>query len=38
MAALLVGQAFLLRASGPPILSRLLTEVDPDALKAPDRG
>jgi hypothetical protein len=25
-------------ASGPPILSRLLTEVDPDALKAPVRG
>jgi len=27
-----------LRASGPPILSRLLTEVDPDALKAPARA
>jgi hypothetical protein len=27
-----------LRESGPPILSRLLTEVDPDALKAPARG
>ncbi len=23
---------------GPPVLSRLLTEVDPDALRAPDRG
>ena len=27
-----------LRDSGPPILSRLLTEVDPDALRAPARG
>ena len=32
------GSVVELRASGPPILSRLLTEVDPDALKAPDRG
>jgi predicted phosphodiesterase len=32
------GSVVELRAAGPPILSRLLTEVDPDALKAPDRG
>jgi hypothetical protein len=27
-----------LREKGPPVLSRLLTEVDPDALRAPARG
>jgi hypothetical protein len=32
------GSVVELRDSGPPILSRLLTEVDPDALKAPARG
>jgi hypothetical protein len=32
------GTVVELGASGPPLLSRLLTEVDPDALKAPDRG
>ena len=32
------GSVVELRAAGPPILSRLLTEVDPDALKVPDRG
>jgi hypothetical protein len=32
------GTVVELGATGPPILSRLLTEVDPDALRAPDRG
>jgi hypothetical protein len=32
------GSVVELGDAGPPILSRLLTEVDPDALKAPDRG
>jgi len=32
------GSVVELRDAGPPVLSRLLTEVDPDALKAPDRG
>jgi calcineurin-like phosphoesterase family protein len=32
------GSVVELLDAGPPILSRLLTEVDPDALRAPDRG
>jgi hypothetical protein len=32
------GSVVEVRDSGPPILSRLLTEVDPDALKAPARA
>jgi hypothetical protein len=32
------GSVVELQDSGPPVLSRLLTEVDPDALKAPGRG
>jgi hypothetical protein len=32
------GSVVEVRDSGPPILSRVLTEVDPDALKAPARG
>lgn len=32
------GSVVELLDAGPPILSRLLAEVDPDALRAPDRG